>query len=152
MAAQRAATTAQAPVEAGDKALSPEGAQGGTGGIQSPPPSAHRSGSRLPTTPAAVTDNKVPKQPKSSTFSSRANEMNSRGVQAVVAKLEGIGRELEAERTWAVDDRKPGGGMHEFRASVFDKKVERLSRRCEEAHEEADTVSDAYILLVDRGR
>lgn len=70
----------------------------------------------------------------------------------MIAKLEAIGSDLEAERAWAVDGRGPGGGMHEFRASVFDKKMERLFRRCGDAHEEADAVSEAYILLVDRSR
>lgn len=146
-AAQRAAT-AKAPVEADGKVLlegmptSPD--------IPSPPPSGEQRGSRLSSAPAAVATpgtNKSPKQLKSSTFSTRANDMNSRGVQAVMAKLGAVGSELKVERAWAIDDRKPGGGMHEFRASVFNKKLERLFKRCEEAHEEADAVSEAYILL-----
>ena len=152
-AAQRAATAKAQPAVTGDEASPPGGAQGGIG-VQSPPPSARRSGLPLSPTPAAagLAANKSPKQPKPSTFSSRANELNSRGVQAAIAKLGAIGSDLEAERAWAVDDTEPGGGMHEFRASVFDKKMERLFRRCEDAHEEADAVSEAYILLVDRSR
>lgn len=69
-----------------------------------------------------------------------------------MAKLGEISKDLEAQRAWTTDTRTPGGGMHEFRASVFDKKLERLFRRCEEAHEEADAVSEAYLLLLENVR
>lgn len=133
-----------------------EGTQVGTSSITAAAPGVgQRTERRLSPLPAAVAttaNNKHPEQLKSSTFSSRANDMNSRGVQAVMAKLEAIGCDVEAERAWAVDDRKPGGGTHEFRAAVFDRKIERLSKRCEEAHEEADDASEAYLLLLDRAR
>lgn len=158
-AAQRAAA-AKAPVEAGGEAFSLEGVQGGTDGTTaapgapSPPPTGQQHELRLSPTPSitAAASNKSSKQLKPSTFSSRTNEINSRGVQAAMAKLETIGSDLKAEGAWAVDDRNPGGGMHEFRAAVFDKKLDRFFKRCEEAHEEADAVSEAYLLLVDRGR
>lgn len=164
-AAQRAAA-AKAPVEAAGEALiPPEVAQTDTNGtaaasassiIPSPLPGGRPPGlhpSPAPATVATPAADRGPKQLQAySTFSTRANEINSRGVRAVVARLGAIGSELEVERAWAVDDRKPGGGMHEFRASVFNRKLGRLFKRCEEAHEEADAVSEAYLLLVDRGR
>eukprot|EP00752_Nemacystus_decipiens_P018232 g16360.t1 len=150
-AAVERAVAAKASFEAGD-GNPPRGWAQGTTDVRSPPPSSQRPESRLTPVPGAVSTNKSPKQLKPSTFGSRANKANSRGVEAVIAKLGKIGADLEAERAWAVDDREPGGGMHEFRASVFDKKMERLSRRCEDAHEEADAVSEAYILLAERVR
>lgn len=74
----------------------------------------------------------------------RANDASRRRVDAVIAALHVLGSELEEARAWTTDNRKPGGGMHEYRASVFDKKQEVLFRRCEEAHAEADAVSEAY--------
>ncbi|CBJ25950.1 hypothetical protein Esi_0017_0187 [Ectocarpus siliculosus] len=95
---------------------------------------------------------KSAKQQQRSTFESRASKANRRGVEAVLSKLGEIGRDLEAQRAWTTDTRTPGGGMHEFRASVFDKKLERLFRRCEEANEEADAESEAYLLLLENVR
>lgn len=91
------------------------------------------------------------KQSKS-TFKSRADSINSRGVQAALTNLGAIGRDLGAEREWASDSEKPNGGVHEFRSSVFEKRLDGLFRRCEEAHEEASAASEAYLLLLDKGR
>ena len=90
-------------------------------------------------------------QPETSTLASRANRINSRGVEAMIEKLGVFGNDLEKEKAWTTDD-SPEGGLHEFRVSVFDKKLLTMSKRCEEAHEEADAVSDAYLLLLETAR
>ncbi len=98
--------------------------------------------------PAATTSSA---QAETSTFASRANNMNSRGVETMIDKLGVFGSDLEKEKAWTTND-TIGGGLHEFRAAVFDKKLETMSKRCEEAHEEAEAVSDAYLLLLEATR
>lgn len=90
-------------------------------------------------------------QPETTTSASRANKINSRGVEAMIDKLGVFGGDLEKEKAWTTDG-TPGGGLHEFRASMFDKKLKMMSKRCEEAHDEADAVSDAYLLLIETTR
>ena len=78
---------------------------------------------------------------------SRSDDIAYRKVEAIISKLGGIGRDLEAEEEW-IDD--PGGGAVEFRAMVFVKKLERLIVRCEEAHVEAEAVAEAFLLRYER--
>ncbi|CAM9917872.1 unnamed protein product [Ectocarpus sp. 6 AP-2014] len=132
-------------------------ASGDAGGHEGAQGSTNRTTDNIRDSPT-VAANKNPsatksaKQQQRSTFENRASKANRRGVEAVLSKLGEIGRDLEAQRAWTTDTRTPGGGMHEFRASVFDKKLERLFRRCEEANEEADAVSEAYLLLLENVR
>ncbi|CAN0025427.1 unnamed protein product [Ectocarpus fasciculatus] len=142
---QQPGSTTKSTIEASGDAGKHEGAPGRT----------NRAADSTPDSPTVATDKnptKGSKQQQRSTFESRARKANSRGVEAVVAKLGEIGRDLDSQRAWTTDTRTPGGGMHEFRASVFDKKLERLFRRCEEAHEEADAVSEAYLLSLENMR
>lgn len=141
---QQPGSTTKSTIEASGDAGKHEGAPGRT----------NRAADSTTDSPTVATDKnpgttKSSKQQQSSTFESRARKANSRGVEAVVARLGEIGRDLEAQRAWTTDTRTPGGGMHEFRASVFDKKLERLFRRCEDAHEEADAVSETYLLSLE---
>lgn len=120
-----------------------EGANAGSSTIVAP--NAGNNGDTSPSAMAACN-----KQAKS-TFKSRADGVSSRGVQAAL-KLGVIASDLEAERAWAVDSTNPNGGMHEFRTSVFENKLDRLVRTCEDAHEEATAATEAYLLLLDKGR
>ncbi|CAM9526937.1 unnamed protein product [Pylaiella littoralis] len=102
------------------------------------------SGGQQRGTSATIGAEQLPKP----TFGTRVNGTSSRSVNGVVAKLDVLGSDLEEARAWTADNRKPGGGMHEFRALVFDKKQEMLFRRCEEAHEEAEAISEAYLTFI----
>ncbi|CAM9588177.1 unnamed protein product [Hapterophycus canaliculatus] len=99
--------------------------------------------------PSATADSN---KPSKSTFKSRDDGASSRGVQAALTKLGAIGSDLEAERAWVADRRKPNGGMHEFRSSVFERRLNILFRKCEEVHQEASAATEAYLLLLDTRR
>ncbi|CAN0165613.1 unnamed protein product [Scytosiphon promiscuus] len=121
------------------------GAQGGPVAIVAVTAAENNAGSN----PSPTVDSNNQSDPR---LKNRSDRINSRGVRAALTKLDAIGSDLEAERLWVTDGRKPDGGMHEMRYLVFDKKIEGLFRVCEEAHEEASAATEAYLLLLDKGR
>lgn len=62
-----------------------------------------------------------------------------------MSKLETLIATVEDTHAWT-EDRNQGGGASEFRAPVFDKKLEVLFHRCEDAHAEADAATEAFLL------
>lgn len=77
----------------------------------------------------------------------RSGDIAYRKIEAVISKLGGICRDLEAEKEWIGH---PRGGAVEFREIVFIKRLDNLVIRCEQAHVEAETAAEAYLLRGER--
>lgn len=58
-------------------------------------------------------------------------------IPTIIAKLEHLSGVIAAAARWAVED-GPGGGLNEFRATEFEKRLETLFRMCEEVIGEAE--------------
>lgn len=63
-------------------------------------------------------------------------------IPNILAKLEHLSGVLAATARWAVDD-CPGGGLSEFRATEFEKKIEMLFRMYKEVIGKAELVEEA---------
>ena len=77
----------------------------------------------------------------------RSGDIAYRKIETVISKLDGLCRDLDVEKEW-IDD--PRGGVVEFREIVFVKRLENLVIRCEQAHVEAETAAEAYLLRGER--
>lgn len=108
------------------------------------PPTAHEA--KIASNPSSTTAN----TPTDGTLSvvhtakSHPSSSNLLLVKKAISKLETLIVIVKGTHAWT-EDRNQGGGASEFRAPVVEKKLEVLFHRCEDAHAEADAVTEEFV-------